>query len=385
MKIKLKHFYYFIITVVLIISLLSYEVHLYKYYTISQFLISSFLLLLMLIFFKYEKEYKIIFREQLKKYIVIMPMFIFMIVSTIVGLVAYGYNTPVSVVSVAAMVICSYSLFFIIPIICTKYPEIKETIFSIINIFCLFLIFIGIIIYFKGEFLSYTCVYGRAASIYTDPNFLAMVLTTNMFLNFRKRTNFMLKLLIVILTIIMIVFTGSRGALVGIMITIVFYILIFSKHHMVKKILISSILFVISMGLLNYLIEINFFRLYQGSNGRIEMIISTLGEIKKSPIIGYGYASIGKYLIELGYPNVSTHNSFVDFAYSFGIITTLMYISFLGKVIIKNLKDKNKINYMCTICFMIFNMNTILYNFGGVGISSLLFTLVLGFLNYSKD
>ena len=48
-------------------------------------------------------------------------------------------------------------------------------------------------------------------------------------------------------------------------------------------------------------------------------------------------------------------------------------------------KDKNKINYMCTICYMIFNMNTILYNFGGVGISSLLFTLVLGFLNYSKD
>ena len=115
MKIKLKHFYYVMISVVLILSLLSYEVHLYKYYTISQLFISSFLLLLMLVFLKYEKEYKNIFWEQINKYTIIVPMFIFMIVSTIVGLLAYGYNTPVSVVSVAAMFICSYCLFFIIP------------------------------------------------------------------------------------------------------------------------------------------------------------------------------------------------------------------------------------------------------------------------------
>ena len=385
MKIKLKHFYYVMISVVLILSLLSYEVHLYKYYTISQLFISSFLLLLMLVFLKYEKEYKNIFWEQINKYTIIVPMFIFMIVSTIVGLLAYGYNTPVSVVSVAAMFICSYCLFFIIPIICTKYPGIKETILNIINFFCLFLIAIGIIIYFKGEFLSYTNVYGRAASIYADPNFLAMVLTTNMFLNFRKGTHFILKLSIVILSVVMIIFTGSRGTLVGIMITIVFYILIFSKQRMIKKVFISVFLFAVSLSLLNYLVEIDFFRLYQGSNGRFEMIISALEAIKESPIIGYGYASIGKFLIALGYSNVSTHNSFVDFAYSFGIITSLMYIYFLGKVIIINIKDKNKINYMCTICYMIFNMNTILYNFGGVGISSLLFTLVLGLLNYSKD
>lgn len=381
MKMKLEKLYVFTISLIIIISLFSYEIHIYKYYTYMQMLVLLLLLILLLIFIKHEKELKNIFLNLLRKNLALFLILTFSLLSTITGILISPYGNVKSIFSVLGMFFASYILFLIIPILNIKYRNLQKRIFDIINIFCVFLSIMAILIYYKGSFLSYSLVYSRAASIYYDPNFLAMLLGTNMFLILsNKSINKFYKVFLIFLFSYVIFLSGSRGALLGVILTIIIFVMFFSKIKNIKKIVLFAMILFFSYLIISYLSKLDFFRLYQGSNGRFEMIIAALKEIKKSPLIGYGYSSVGKFLKLSGFSNLSTHNTFIDYIFSYGILNFLLYIYFIVKVLFKGLKISENRSLILVFCFLILNMNTILYNFGGVGISSLLFTLILGYI-----
>lgn len=381
--IKKKVLYNILCCLILFLSLLSYEIHFYKYYSFLQITILGICCLLIMIVLKYDKDINRGIYHMLRKNKIIIFMFLFMILNTTISY--FGeFSKITSLINVIGMAIAGITFFSVIPLLDDKYKNIKNNIFKLFHIFCLVLILMGLIIYFKKSFFGYSTIYGRAASIYYDSNFLAMILAVNIImLIYNKDIKKIIKYLMILASFVLIIFTGSRGSLIGLVISFVLYICIYSKYSFFKKIIIGIITLIFTYVLLNYLNSINFFRLYQGSNGRSEMISYSFEMIKKSPIFGYGYSNIGHYLLSNGFRNVSTHNSFVDYCFAFGVVPTILFVSLIVKSFFNGIKNKSKPEYIVSLTFMIFNMNTILYNFGGVGISSLIFTLVLGFISIS--
>ena len=101
----------------------------------------------------------------------------------------------------------------------------------------------------------------------------------------------------------------------------------------------------------------------------------------KSPVFGYGYGTVEHYLQQSGFTNASTHNSFIDFGFSYGLICLALYIYLVARSLIRSIKNNNKGFVVPVLLFMIINSNTILYSFGGVGFSSILYTIFIGILD----
>lgn len=384
MIISKKKVFSFLSILLVFFSLISYEKNLYKYYSIFQIVILAITFLFLLLFLKYERELineKFTKLKNNKTILIIFLMLFFMILHTTIASLRV-YASIKGIVSVCGMVISGTVLYLLIPLLDVKYNNIKKNILATLNWFCMILVFMGLLIYFKKNIFGYSLIYGRVASIYYDANFLAMVLAINtIFIIFNNKMLKMYKLFFVPLSIFVIVLTGSRGTLLGLLISIIIYLFFFSKLKLEKKIIFISFFLLAAYIFVDYLNSLDFFRLYQGSNGRVEMIKYAIEMIKKSPIIGYGYSNISTYLTNSGFQNVSTHNSFVDFFFSFGVLPTFLFIIVIINSVVNALKSKKNPEMITALIFMLFNMNTILYNFGGVGISSLLFTVVLGFIN----
>lgn len=366
---------------IILISLSSYEIHLYKFYSVLQIIVLGLSIMLIFLTNKYEGELVKSIQRKMNRNLLMIIMFFLMILNTIIANL-HLLNNPLNILSVLGMFFTAISVYIYIPSIVKKYPNIKTNIFLTLNYFCVLLVIIGLFIYIKGNFLNYSLIYGRAASIYYDPNFLAMVLAINLILELlNERKHNIFKYILFFLSFVLIILTGSRGTLIGLIISLLSYIFIFSNYKLVKKTLISILICIATYFLINYLTSVDFFRIYQGSNGRIEMISYIYKLFKQSPIFGYGYSNVGLYLVNAGFANVSTHNSFVDFLFAFGLIPTILFVILIFQNFIIAFKNKECPELVVSLVFIVFNMNTILYNFGGVGISSILFTLILGLIN----
>ena len=382
MKVKTIRLFSILLLTVFLLSFLSYEINLYSYYKYFQIIISILIIFISMLIHKMDKRTISEIYCQIKQQKLMILMFFLMLCSTIFGLLTTEYLSFFSVFSVLLMFVVFIIVFFEIPIILSKNPKIKNKLFDFIIAIVFILAIIALVVDYKSSFLGYSTEFGRARSILIDPNFFGMLLGVAFLmtlLSFKKKNN---KLIICCILGYAIFLTGSRGALVSLIVSITAYYLLFSNMKNYKKLFILFLLLIIFYFLLNYLFSTDFFRTHQGSNGRFEMISAAFNRIKDYPLTGFGYTSIGPFLLSTGFKNSSTHNSFVDFVFSYGIITSLIYIVSLLRIILISIKSKNE--NLLILLFMIINMNTILYNLGGVGISSLLFTLILGILNYKK-
>ena len=144
-------------------------------------------------------------------------------------------------------------------------------------------------------------------------------------------------------------------------------------------------IFVVAIGAIIYLNSINFFRLKQGSNGRIQMITYALETTTDRPIVGYGYGMVGEILSKAGFLNSSTHNSLADFAVGFGLPAVIIYIVYIAQSIFRGVKNRKNIGVICAVICLSINMNTVSYVLGGVGIASMLYTILLGLCRVSND
>lgn len=384
MKITKYGFYKSFLLFMLIVASLCYEIHLFKYYSVIQIIISFLLILLMMISFKLDKGLKIKFGMSSQKFIFLI---IFLrVFNTMVGYLAFGYNTPIDVISSLIMALTTISLFYVIPGILNKDESIENGFIKTYVIICIILSIFSVLIKLgNGHFFLWNYVYViRDASIYYDPNFCAMILGSGVSITLlQKFKNKLLKGYIIIIMLFAILFTGSRGTLLSLLSAILIYLVVYSKLSVPKKVIIISVFGIATFYGINYLYSIDFFRTYQGSNDRFEMWYKILSSSLESPVFGYGYGSTDEVLKNINFTYASTHNSFLDFLLIYGIPTFVIYIFFIISTLLKALKKDSNKKYVLSIIFMLINSNTILYSFGGVGLSSLMFTVILGLLNYS--
>lgn len=382
--IKKNIFYEKTTILILLLAYLAYEIHLKKYYTFFQMIISAMLCFLFLFFTKFEKKDLIQkFKESIKCQKFIYFMFFLMVCSTILGSIKYNLNYKSSFISVFLMFFCSIVLFYIIPLIMKENRNIEKKIINFyINCSVFLSIFSLLIALNHNSFLGYGLVMIRNASIYFDPNFLGMVIGVGFFLNLTRKHNKFIKSLYSLIILYAIIATGSRGTILSFSIAVMIYIFMYLKISKLRKviiIIITTIALILGLTVLN---KRGFFRTFQGSNGRTEMISLALGASFKEPIFGYGYNSIGKYLNNNGFPAASTHNSYIDYLFAYGYPCFIMYMYLILSILYKAYKLKrNNSAYLLPTIFIIFNANTILYSFGGVGLGSIMFTLLLGIIN----
>lgn len=374
-----------LLTLIVALSFISYENRIYNsYYSVFQIIITVILSLLVILTLRYDKNIKK--QTDTNKLFKIIILFVLMILNSCVATILYNYSNLFDVLKIIIMFFTAIMLFIIIPEILLNDESLYKYFINLIIIICVISAVISVIINIKGTFLGYTSQWGRVSSIYFDPNFFGMILGIGFFSTFMLDKKILFKVIIMALLIYATLLTGSRGTIISIMFVAIFGILFFAKIKLSKKLLIMAAMIVIGIFAMRYLISINFFRIGQGSNGRLDMIMNVIEEaFPKSPIFGYGYSAINKYLIEKGFNNVSTHNSFVDFLFAYGIVPTLMYIFLIIKIVIKSMKLKTDPILTTLVCFLVLNMNTILYSFGGTGVGSLLFTIFLGILNYKEE
>ncbi len=370
--------YYIILTFIIVCSFLSYEIYIYNYYSIMQMLISVLLMGVAFLYYFYESEnsYKLL-DTQIKNNKEIIFLFLCMVFITALDNILFDLNNFKSILAVFVMVCCLFPAFYIIPLILNRDKLLLNYVLNLITFMGCFLAGLGIFTYYFPGVLPYGLESGRTNSIYFDSNYLAMVLGIVIMLNINKK-KIIRTLFVGLLCFYAIFLTGSRGTMLSIIIAFIIYALLFYQADLVKKMLLIISIIIAVLLILQYLYKINFFRVYQGSNGRLEMIEESIKELLDSPFIGYGYQSISSFLIKEGFNNVSTHNTFVDYAFSFGFFACIVYVMIIAKNYFRGIKNKKDASLMLTLLFMIFNMNTIVYNLGGVGIGSLLFTIFLG-------
>lgn len=382
--IKKINLYKFLLVVIFFISFFSYEINLYKYYSIFQFILSGLFIFLLLFVTKYESDVLCELKKNIGKNKWILILFYLMLLNTCVG-VFFGYTSLLAIVKVMMFFVSVLSIFFMLPSLLKKYDGLYNYIKNIIIFFCFILSIIAILIKFNGSFLCYSYSY-RVSGIYSDPNFFAMVLAVSFLLILNQINNNKKLLILLLLNAYAIYVTGSRGTILGIVISLLVYIIKVNKDKKIKQYFIIGIYVLMLFFAFNYLNSINFFRESQGSNGRLEMIISALDGLKKSPIFGYGYSGIENYLHLKGFNNASTHNSLIDYLFAYGLVPFVIYVYSYLKNLYLSYRYENNIEITILLIFMLFNMNTILYNLGGVGISSLLLTIFWGYSNYKlKD
>lgn len=373
----------FLVYIVIILSLFAYEIHIYEYYTYMQLILFCLVLFVFMLMLKKE-FYKKEFLSSIKKHTSILVLSVGMVLATLFALINFYENEIYTIVIVLMYIVDIMFFAFMLPIYCKYNKKFEKKLFDMIILIILSLSMFGIILFFNNGLLGYYLEYSRSCSIYFDPNFFAVISVIPCALMLKKEYK-KYSIPILIISIIAVVVSGSRGTMLSLGIAIIYYLIFeFANRKIIKKIvclILASFLFILFVSFLD---SIDFFRAYQGTNGRMEMVSFALVKITESPIWGFGYGDISQILKSEGFNNASTHNSLTDFLLNYGIPCFIIYIFIIGKAFIIAI-NKNENKHISLLLILLFvNMNTILYSFGGVGFPSMLFTFCIGMLFYKE-
>lgn len=368
-----------LIYLILLISLFAYEANVYKYYSYIQIILFGIILFTFLACMK-NKIYNQMFCKHLKSNKIILLLCFLMSFNTLLCCLIYR----ISITTFFIVLLYTVNIMFFYFLIPTYFHENKDftekftnSIIIIISILSLF----GIILYFHNGLLGYYLEGGRSGSIYFDSNYFALVACVPLILLLRKKYKLIIKLFIALIAIGAMLCSGSRGTMLGVGIGIIYLIFVkFPSKNKFKKLLVIIISIIAMYSFFLYLERISFLRIDQGSHGRLEMFSYAINQMKKSPIIGFGFGSISESLMEGGFVNTNTHNSLIDFAFRYGYPCLAIYLLLILKIIFKSFKDKKYLDIDILIIVFLVNMNTILYSFGGLGIVSIILSICLGIL-----
>lgn len=363
---------------IFLLSMIAYEIHLYSYYTYVQLSIFALNIIAFIIFLNNKTYFKEM-KKNIKQNKIVILLCFFMMISTLISMVKFK-NIQIYNIAIVLMFIINIILyFFSMPIYCKYNKKFENTLNNFIIIFITIISILGIIIVFRKNFLGYTLFFGRARSIYFDPNFFSVIAAIPCALIFRKNYKFKIKILVLTISLIAIFYSNSRGTMLSISACMIYYIFIkYPNKNILNKILIIICFFSTFLIFFNYLNKIDFFREEQGSNGRDKMIEYSINKIKDSPITGFGYGMIDDLLKNEGMENASTHNSLIDYMMIYGIPCLILFLVIIFKSFCMSFKEREKLylNLLTILLFM--NMNTILFSFGGVGFPSIILSLCIG-------
>lgn len=230
--------------------------------------------------------------------------------------------------------------------------------------------FLNFIIFFNNGFLYWDLKYGRGTSIYFDPNFCAAILGLCAFLSLIifKRYGFIL----FIFFISSMFFTYSKSAIFASALALIVFFGIKFKFY------ISFFMFVLSTTIIYFLysmLDLNMFRLEQGMNSRDDLwkfVFDTI--FYKGNFLGIGVSNLAQNLSNNGFENASTHNNFMDILLQYGVISFFLIIMLSIYACIIGFYKKNIL--LIPFVFLLIMSSSITFTVGGLGILSLIYTVI---------
>ena len=184
------------------------------------------------------------------------------LMSTLVASIKYGLISFGGLFNVVATIISLYIFYLFIPVLI--YEDLDKWIIKLIKLITLFSL-ISILIKINGNFIGYTEThYKRISSIFFDPNYFGTMASIGFMLSINRSKKFKV---MGIINLIALYLSGSRAA----MLSLIFVIVVFFfynkkiKYKDIFKLLLLAIILYFSI---NILVDVNFFRIYQGLSSR---------------------------------------------------------------------------------------------------------------------
>lgn len=267
------------------------------------------------------------------------------------------------------LILSLYVFYLFIPLLIKE--KLNRTL-DLVLIFISIVSLIGIFIFIRGSILGYYPIYGRAASFMFDPNYYGSFAAIGVVLSMKKNRKY---LFLGFINIIGLYFSGSRGAMLSLALSIVIGYF-FHKGNKFKKFIVYLLIIALLFGMVFLLNKLGFFRSYQGTSGRDNLWQTSFELIRSQPLWGYGNFSSAFQGLGIGYS--SSHNGLIDLALRYGLIPLLIYIIIIIKSFFKGVRNNVPIRIVLTIILLSVNMNTIVISLGGIGGLSLIYTIFLG-------
>ena len=371
-KLKLNDF---LIYITIFVSLFSYEYTLYR--SNYRLMILAVFIIGFTIFFLnlFHKQHFINYKKILKDNSLVHLLSISILISTLITTFKHGLITYNGLISVCLTIFSIYIFYLFIPILVLKNLDaLINKIFYIITILSV----ISIIIVIRGSFLGYTPQYNRISSILFDPNYFGTLSAIGFIIGVHIKKYRYLS----ILNFISLYYSGSRAAMLGLIIVII-TLFFYAKKIRLSTLLMFLIICIITFGFIVYLYSIDFFRVYQGLNSREILWDLSFLLIRSEPWWGYGYGVVSQLIESFGLMNSSSHNAFLDYILTYGIISFMLNALVILKAIYIGIKNKVSTHIIKSVIFLLIVSNSITITVGGLGATSLLFTLFLGICNLS--
>ncbi len=313
------------------------------------------------------------FKKRLKYFIPAIVFILFMIISTLfsdVGWFSFFGSWERWVGSLSWIHFLLFSIIVFLNLDSKKVKHILKTVIFSSVLICIY----GILQYLSLDPFKWSynvTKIGRIFSTTGQPNFLGSWLLLSLPIAFWgiKRKGGWFRILsgfAIILTLISLILTKSRGAIVGLLGMVAFLLFFYGWKKNKKISFVILIVFILGVSLVAYLNIAdtnNDFVLNNSFLSRLQSFsdLERIGKyrlmhwgaavdlIKKQPILGYGIATQRFYVPKYYKPEFAIyenpniyldhfHNDVIDMIFSLGIIGFLSYAFFLGYVFIAGLK-----------------------------------------------
>lgn len=213
-------------------------------------------------------------------------------------------------------------------------------------------------------------IYLRNASFLFDPNYAAVILGLSAlvaFFSFRSRWGFAWMLAALALT-------SSRGALLAFL--LVFFLGLFLLVKDKKRLFWVVFLTLTLVGLVLFF---NFDLLKYRPDltaGRLPMWVAVMELSIHQPLTGLGFGGIKAFLMEGGFANRSTHNTFFDLVLSSGLLSAVTYCMLIAFALKKSWSQDRTLFLL--IAYLFVASNFITFTMGGISLLSVvMFYLVV--------
>ena len=294
----------------LITFFFAYETHFYSVF----FQILSIFGVFLLFLFNFSNLKRVVGLEKS----LIIKLYYLLIVFQIISIFM---NSPFDTLLVIEVLRNVFLVFLVIII-----PSIPYYFENLAVKFISFFSLVGILFFVSGNSLIWVNEYeGRLASIFFDPNYFGLFCAFAIVVSFRKKSYFFL-----LINLGALLLSFSKGAFLGLALAFVipFFIVRLTLQNFRQRM--YFILFLLPcLSLLYYYLTSNnlvgFFRVDSGFNGRDGMWYFLIENIISNPL-GFGSGRIAEFLLSNGFTNTSSHNFFVDYAFSFGIVPLLIVL-----------------------------------------------------------
>lgn len=338
----------------LVLGIISYEFHIYDYY----FIVTGVSFICLILFFLSQSKIE---KTKIKPIWVFFLFFYFFsyIISIIYNLDYMGFLRICVTIFVVYMCIS-----------CAKYID---DFLRLLWFFLIPVLLIAILIQFTPVLNNFwEKVFLRNASIFFDPNFASAFLGLGALISLCFINSVLKKYLFFFLFTVAVFFTFSKGGILALLFGIFIYY--FKKYNIYYSFVAISI-FLVSIYSVYLNVDLTMFRVEQGLNERDNLWKFVLNYVlEQQNFFGIGSTDTKFFLQSNNFENSSTHNFYFDSMLMYGILPFIFNL-ILALYIICLMYIRNS-PYLPIFVFLFVESNSILISFGGIGLLSVLLTLL---------